>query len=74
VQKPASRISFSAIFDTWLLAYKPAHAKVIESVIAMIVGHKRTSITSRYITPQWDEMGEAVAARAKICHQLGKRG
>jgi len=53
-----------------LVASKLARAKVTESVIALILGHKRTSITSRYINPQWDEMVEAVEELAKICHRF----
>lgn len=45
-------------------------AKVPESVIALILGHKRTSITSRYINPQWDEMVEAVEELGKLCHRF----
>ncbi len=45
-----------------------ARAKVTESVIAMILGHKRTSMTSRYINPQWDEMVEAMAVLSDLCH------
>ena len=53
-----------------LVASKLARARIPESVIAMILGHKRTSITSRYINPQWDEMVEAVEELAKLCHEL----
>lgn len=53
-----------------LVASKLARAKVTESVIALILGHKRSSITSRYINPQWDEMVEAVEELAKICHRF----
>jgi len=52
------------------VATRLARAKVTESVIALILGHKRTSITSRYINPQWDEMVEAVEELAKICHRF----
>ena len=47
-----------------------AQAKVHESVIAMILGHKRTTMTSRYINPQWDEMVEAVENLSIVCHRL----
>ena len=45
-----------------------AQAKVHESVIALILGHKRTSITSRYINPQWNEMVQAVEILTRVCH------
>lgn len=53
-----------------IVASKLARAKVTESVIAMILGHKRTTMTSRYINPQWDEMIEAVEELTKLCHEL----
>jgi len=39
---------------------------VPESVIVMILGHKRTSIASRYINPHWVEMVEAVEELGKL--------
>lgn len=53
------------------VASRLARAKVPESVIAMILGHKRTSITSRYINPHWEEMVEAVEELGKLCHGYG---
>lgn len=53
------------------VASRLARAKVPESVIAMILGHKRTSITSRYINPHWLEMVEAVEELGKLCHIYG---
>jgi integrase len=50
------------------VASRLARAKVPESVIAMILGHKRTTITSRYINPHWDEMVEAVTVLGELCH------
>ncbi len=50
------------------VASRLARAKVPESVIAMILGHKRTSITSRYINPHWEEMVEAVEELGRLCH------
>ncbi len=50
------------------VASRLARAKVPESVIAMILGHKRTSMTSRYINPHWEEMAEAVEVLGKLCH------
>jgi integrase len=50
------------------VATRLARAKVTESVIALILGHKRTSMTSRYINPQWDEMVEAVGVLSDLCH------
>jgi len=47
-----------------------ARAKVPESVIAMILGHKRTTITSRYINPHWEEMIEAVEVLGVLCHRF----
>ncbi len=51
-----------------MVASRLAKAKVTESVIAMILGHKRTSMTSRYINPQWDEMVETLAVLSDLCH------
>ena len=50
------------------VASRLARAKVPESVIAMILGHKRTSITSRYINPHWEEMVEAVEELGRLWH------
>jgi len=50
------------------VASRLARAKVPESVIAMILGHRRTTITSRYINPHWEEMVEAVEELSKLCH------
>jgi len=50
------------------VASRLARAKVPESVIAMILGHKRASITSRYINPHWEEMVEAVEALGEVWH------
>lgn len=53
------------------VASRLARAKVPESVIAMILGHKRTSITSRYINPHWEEMIEAVEVLGRLWHVYG---
>jgi integrase len=50
------------------VASRLSRARIPESMIAMILGHKRTSITSRYINPHWEEMVEAVAALGRLCH------
>ena len=50
------------------MALRLARAQVPESVIAMILGHKRASVTSRYINPHWDEMAAAVAILGELCH------
>ena len=55
------------------VATRLAKAKFSESVIAMILGHKRSSITSRYINPHWDEMVEAVDVLGKLCHEFVTR-
>jgi len=47
-----------------------ARSRVPEAVIAMILGHKRTSITSRYINPQWEEMIEAMEVLGRLCHEF----
>ncbi|HOX85773.1 MAG TPA: site-specific integrase [bacterium] len=51
-------------------ATRMARAKVTESVIAMILGHKRASITSRYINPHWEEMVDAAEILGRICHEF----
>jgi integrase len=45
-------------------------AQVPESVIAVILGHKRTTMTSRYINPHWQGMVEAVEELGKLCHRF----
>ena len=55
------------------VATRLSMAKVPESVIAMILGHKRTSITSRYINPHWQEMVEAIEELGKLCHRFDNR-
>jgi len=52
------------------VATRLARAKVTESVIAMILGHKRSTITSRYINPHWVEMVEAVVVLSDLCHRF----
>lgn len=52
------------------VATRLARAKVTESVIALILGHKRTTMTSRYINPHWDEMVEAIAVMSDLCHRF----
>ena len=52
------------------VATRLSRAKVTESVIAMLLGHKRTTITSRYINPHWEEMAEAVEVLSDLCHAL----
>ena len=51
-------------------ATRMAKGKATESVIAKILGHKRRSITSRYINPMWDEMVEAVEILGSLCHEF----
>ena len=43
-------------------------AKIPERVIAEILGHKRKTITGRYINPQWKEMVEAMSVLGDLCH------
>jgi integrase len=43
-------------------------AKIPERVIAEILGHKRKTITGRYINPQWEEMVEAMSVLGDLCH------
>jgi hypothetical protein len=50
------------------VASRLARARIPESVIAMILGHKRASMTSRYINPHWDEMASAMAILGELCH------
>jgi integrase len=50
------------------VATRLAQANVPESVIAMILGHKRASITSRYINPHWVEMASAMEALGEVWH------
>lgn len=52
------------------VATRLARAKVTESVIALILGHKRNTMTSRYINPHWDEMVEAIAVMSDLCHRF----
>ena len=52
------------------MATRLARAKVTESVIALILGHKRNTMTSRYINPHWDEMVEAIAVMSDLCHRF----
>jgi len=52
------------------VATRLARAKVTESVIALILGHKRNTMTSRYINPHWDEMVEGIAVMSDLCHRF----
>jgi len=52
------------------VATRLAQANVPESVIALILGHKRTTMTSRYINPHWQGMVEAVEELGKLCHRF----
>ena len=56
------------------VATRLARAKVTESVIAMIHGHKRSTMTARYINPHWDEMAEAVEVLSDLCHGFAPGG
>jgi len=48
-------------------------SKAIPPANAMILGHIRTSTTSRHINPHWEEMLEAVEELGRLCHLYATR-